>query len=65
MAREHDGMFVAIKGKKVLRVYEDYLEAANAVYVYHERGAVLMQPISSDPSAYSIVDNPPRVLVLE
>ena len=51
LAREHDGKFVAIKDKKVLGIFEDYLDAAKAVYVEHERGTVLMQTISSDPDA--------------
>lgn len=62
LAQEHDGKFVAIKDKKVLGIFEDYLEAANAVYVEHERGTVLMQTISSDPDA-NIIYLPSFVVV--
>ena len=62
LAREHDGKFAAIKDKKVLGIFEDYLEAANAIYVEHERGTVLMQPISSDPDAH-IIYSPSFVVV--
>ena len=62
LAREHDGKFVAIKDKKVLGIFEDYLDAANAVYVEHEYGTVLMQTISSDPDA-NILSLPAFVVV--
>ncbi len=62
LAREHDGKFVAIKDRKVLGIFEDYLAAANAVYVEHERGTVLMQTISSDPDA-NIIYLPSFVVV--
>lgn len=62
LALEHDGKFVAIKDKKVLGIFEDYLAAANAIYVEHERGTVLMQTISSDPKA-NILYLPSFVLV--
>lgn len=48
LAREHHGKLVAIKGEKVLGIFEDYRAAANAVYVAHERGTVLMQELGRD-----------------
>ena len=65
LAREHDGKFVAIKNKKVLGIFEDYLEAARAVYVDHERGTVLMQTISKDPDANAIYLHTPGVVPLK
>ena len=54
LARDHGGKFVAIKGRNVLGIYNDYMEAANAVYVEHERGTVLMQEIGNGPEAPAI-----------
>ena len=54
LAIEHDGRFVAIKNGEILGIYNDYLEAARAVYVDHERGTVLMQTISKDPDANTV-----------
>jgi len=48
LAREHHGKLVAIKGQAVLGIFEDYRAAANAVYVEHERGTVLMQELGRD-----------------
>lgn len=48
LAQEHCGKLVAIKGREVLGIYEDYRAAANAVYVAHERGTVLMQELGRD-----------------
>ena len=48
LAREHDGKLVAIKGRQVLGIFEDYRQAANAIYVEHERGSVLMQELGRD-----------------
>ncbi len=62
LAREHDGKFVAIKDKKVLGIYDDYRHAANAVYPEHEYGTVLMQTISKDPDANTIVIYSPFVV---
>jgi len=65
LAREHDGKFVAIKGKNVLGIFDDYRAAANVVYAEHERGSVLMQPISKDPDADTIVVYTPHVVSVE
>lgn len=51
LAQEHDGKLVAIKGHEVLGIFDDYRQAANALYADHEYGSVLMQTISSDPNA--------------
>ena len=48
LARENNGKYVAIKGQEVLGIYDDYLAAANAVYVEHQYGTVLMQQIGRD-----------------
>lgn len=60
LAREHDGKLVAIKGRDVLGIFADYRAAANAVYVEHERGTVLMQELGRD---YEIV--PTFIAVLD
>ena len=65
LAREHDGKFVAIKNQQVLGIYEDYRQAANAVYAEHEYGTVLMQPINRDLSAKAIVLPARAVVVTE
>ncbi len=54
LAEEHHGSFVAIKNKQVLGIYDNYLEAARAVYAKHERGTVLMQAICKDSDANAI-----------
>ncbi|MDE2853368.1 MAG: hypothetical protein OXN88_04285 [Chloroflexota bacterium] len=48
LAREHHGKLVAIKGKEVLGIFDDYRAAANVVYAEHERGSVLMQELGRD-----------------
>ncbi len=48
LAKEHDGKLVAIKGGEVLGIFDDYRAAANAVYLEHERGTVLMQELGRD-----------------
>ncbi len=65
LAREYDGKFVAIKGQEVLGIYDDYMAAANAVYVDHERGTVLMQEISKDPEALALFLNTPNIAILQ
>ena len=61
LARTNNGKFVAIKGEEVLGVFEDYLQAANTVYLVHEKGTVLMQEISKDPDALNVVISTPNV----
>ncbi len=48
LAREHAGRFVAIKDKKILGIYADYIDASTAVYAEHEYGSVLMQELGRD-----------------
>ena len=48
LARQHHGKYVAIKNQEVLGIFDDYRQAANAVYVEHEPGTVLMQQIGRD-----------------
>ena len=48
LAQEHDGKLVAIKGREVLGIYDDYRQAANTLYVDHEYGSVLMQELGRD-----------------
>lgn len=52
LAGKHDGKYVAIKGQEVLGIFDDYRQAANAVYVEHEYGTVLMQLIGRDYEYY-------------
>lgn len=60
LARDYDGSYVAIKGQKVLGIFDDYGQAANAVYVEHEYGTVLMQQIGRDcvyvPSVFAVLE---------
>ena len=65
LANEHDGKYVAIKGHEVLGIFADYPAAAKSIYVEHEYGKVLMQPIRSDPNADTIILHTPGILVLE
>ena len=48
LARKHMGKMVAIKGREVLGIFDDYRQAANALYVEHEYGTVLMQVLGRD-----------------
>ena len=48
LAREHRGKLVAIKGREVLGIFEDYRQAANALHADHEYGTVLMQELGRD-----------------
>ncbi len=61
LAKTNDGKFVAIKGQEVLGVFDDYLQAANTVYIAHEKGTVLMQEISKDPDSLNVVISTPSV----
>ena len=61
LARDNDGKYVAIKGDKVLGIFDDYKQAANTVYIAHEYGTVMMQKISKDPNSHIIISNTPRV----
>ena len=62
LAQEHDGKLVAIKGRKVLGIYDDYRQAANALYADHEYGTVLMQPLSKDPDTLAVVISTPDIV---
>ncbi len=48
LARDHNGKYVAIKGKEVLGIFDNYRQAAEAIYVEHEYGTVLMQELGRD-----------------
>ena len=61
LAQEYDGKLVAIKGQKVLGVFDDYMQAANAVYVAHEKGTVLMQKVSRDRDSLNVIVSTPGV----
>ena len=61
LAETNDGKFVAIKGQEVLGVFDDYLQAANTVYVAHEKGTVLMQEISKDPESLNVIISTPGI----
>ena len=62
LAENNDGKFVAIKGEEVLGVFDDYLQAANAVYIAHEKGSVLMQKVSRDPDDLIAVFHTPGIV---
>ena len=61
LAKTNDGKYVAIKGTEVLGVFDDYLQAANTVYVAHEKGTVLMQAISKDPDSLNVIVTTPGI----
>ena len=65
LAERNDGKFVAIKGNEVLGVFDDYMQAANAVYVAHEKGTVLMQEIAKDPDSLNVTISTPDVAFFE
>ena len=65
LAEKHDGKFVAIKGQKVLGVFDDYLHAANTVYIKHEKGTVLMQEIRADLESLTITISTPGVVAVQ
>ena len=65
LAKSSDGKFVAIKGDEVLGIFDDYMQAANTVYVAHEKGTVLMQEISADPDALSVTISTPGIAFFE
>ena len=48
LAQEHHGKLVAIKGREVLGIFDDYRQAANALHAEHEYGTVLMQELGRD-----------------
>ncbi len=62
LAKNNDGKFVAIKGEEVLGVFDDYLQAAKAVYIAHEKGTVLMQKVSRDPDDLIAVLHTPGIV---
>ena len=61
LARDNEGKYVAIKGDKVLGVFDDYMQAADTVYIAHEYGTVLMKKISKDPNSHIIISNSPSI----
>ena len=61
LAQTNDGKFVAIKGEEVLGVFDDYLQAANTVYIAHEKGTVLMQEISKDLDSLNVTISTPGI----
>lgn len=65
LAEKYDGKFVAIKNGEVLGVFDDYLQAANTVYVAHEKGTVLMQEITKDPDSLNVTISTPGVAFFE
>ena len=65
LAKNNDGKFVAIKDGEVLGIFDDYLQAANTVYVAHEKGTVLMQEISKDPDSLNVTISTPGVAVFK
>ena len=48
LAQEHCGKLVAIRGREVLGIFDDYRQAANALYRDHEYGTVLIQELGRD-----------------
>ena len=53
LIKEHKGKLVAIKNQEVLGIFDDYRQAANAIYVEHEYGTVLMQEIGREPDFFT------------
>lgn len=65
LAKNSDGKFVAIKGQEVLGVFDDYVQAANTVYIAHDKGTVLMQEISKDPDSLNVIMSSPGIVTFE
>ena len=61
LAKENKGKYVAIKGREVLGIFDDYRQAANAVYVEHEYGTVLMQELGRDYEYFTGVYPAPAI----
>jgi len=65
LAKKNDGKFVAIKGQEVLGIFDDYLQAANTVYIAHEKGTVFMQEISKDPDSLNVIISTPGIALFK
>ena len=63
LAKDYEGKFVAIKNKEVLGIYSEYLEAAKAVYMEHEKGTVLMQEIGKGPGSTTAFIYSPGIVI--
>ena len=55
----------AIKASEVLGIFDDYMQAANSVYLDHDPGTVLMQEISKDPEALAVIFHTPGITALQ
>lgn len=62
LAREHDGKLVAIKGKEVLGIFDNYGQAVSALRADHEYGTVLMQQLHKDPEARIAIISTPGIV---
>ncbi len=65
LAQEHAGKFVAIKGRKILGFYRDYMAAARALYPEHEQGSVFIQEIRSGKDAHVGIIHTPGIVALK
>ena len=65
LAKEHAGEYVAIKGRKILGFYSDYMEAARALYPEHKQGSVFIQEIKSGRDAHVGIIHTPGLVTLK
>lgn len=65
LAKEHAGEYVAIKGTEILGFYNDYMEAARALYPEHKQGCVFIQEIKSGKDAHVGIIHTPGLVALE
>ena len=57
--KKNAGKTVAIKGDEILGVFENYSEAANAVYAEHTPGTVLVQEVRESVEALTAAIHTP------
>jgi hypothetical protein len=62
LAKENHGKYVAIKGKQVLGIFDNYRQAADAVYLEHDYGTVLMQELGRGPGSTDIYIYTPGIV---
>ena len=53
LVKKHDGLFVVIKGGKVLGAYDDELAAINETQKTHKIGTFFVQKVSQGSQGYS------------
>lgn len=65
LAKEQAGEFVAIKGRQILGIYFDYMQAARALYPQHKQGSVFIQQIKSGKDGHVGIIHTPGLVALK